>query len=285
MNRKLLILFVLAGLISGCGLKKMTTRTVGAISWDGSAILESEQDVQLARESTVPLIKSLEVFSAGDPDDRRYMALLAKAYGQYAFGFYEEDIIRYKGRDDAKYKMSLNRADLFYGRGKDYGRHGLNAKSAPDDFGKKDIPLLFWTAFSWGNWLNLHKDDPGAIVEMPSVQALVERVVELEPNYYYGAALSFLGALHASRPAMLGGDSAKSREYFNRALEASPHYLMNKVIAALYLAVQTQDRAYFERLLREVMAADANALPEQRLANELAKRRAALLLERVDDYF
>ncbi len=49
--------------------------------------------------------------------------------------------------------------------------------------------------------------------------------------------------------------------------------------------MQTQDRALYERLLKDVLAADADALPEQRLANELAKRRAALLLTRVGEYF
>ena len=100
-----------------------------------------------------------------------------------------------------------------------------------------------------------------------------------------GAALSFLGAVHASRPPMLGGDPNKAREYFERAADAQPGYLMNKVMEAQYLAVQTQDRSRYKRLLGEVLAADADALPEQRLANELAKRRAALLLERIEEYF
>lgn len=289
-----------AFMLSACGLKKMTTRTVGAISSDGIVAVESESDVELARDNTIPLIKSLEVFSAGDPDDRQYLALLARSYGTYAFGFFEEDMIRYRGRDEMKYRKGYGRADMFYRRGKVYGIRGLSTKGgmkkalegplgdmekALKGFGKKDVPLLYWAAFCWGNWLNLHRDDPNAFIDTPRVQALVERVVEIDPDYNYGTGLSFLGAVHASRPAMLGGNSAKAREYFERAMEVAPDYLMNKVMTAQYLAVQIQDRALFTKLLNEVKAADAAALPEQRLANELAKRRAVLLLERVDEYF
>jgi hypothetical protein len=286
--------------LSACGLKKMTTRTVGAISSEGIVAVESESDVELARDNTIPLIKSLEVFSAGDPDDRQYLALLARSYGTYAFGFFEEDMLKHRGRDEKAYRKGYGRADMFYRRGKAYGIRGLSTKGgmkeavdgplgdmekALEGFGKKDVPLLYWTAFCWGNWLNLHRDDPSAFIDTPRVQALVERAVEIDPDYHYGTGLSFLGAIHASRPKMLGGNPDKARDYFDRAMVVSPDYLMNKVMAAQYLAVQTQDRALFARLLNEVKAADAAAIPEQRLANEIAKRRAVLLLERIDDYF
>lgn len=293
-------IILIAGVFSGCSLKQMTTRTVGSISWEGSEILEGESDVEIARESTLPLVKSLEVFSAGDPGDRQYLALLAKSYAQYAFGFYEEDMLRFRGRDDGKFADARRRADEFYERGKTYGLRALGTKGAMKQAltgalpslekalrgsTKKDLPVLFWSAFAWGNWLNLHRDDPTAFVDTPRVQAIAERVVALDPGYAHGAALSFLGALHASRPPMLGGNPAKAKEYFDRAVEMAPAYLMNKVMAAQYLAVQMNDSGMFRRLLSEVMAADAAALPEQRLANELAKRRAALLMERIDEYF
>lgn len=293
-------MLIAAFVLVGCGLKKMTTRTVGAISFDGAVLLESERDVDIARDSTIPLIKSLEVFSAGDPHDCRYLALLAKSYGQYAFAFFEEDMIRYRGRDDARARQSEERADWFYGRGKDYGLKALATKGATKKaieatvaeferalgaWGRADVPVLFWTAFAWGNWINLHRDDPAVFVDTPRVQALAERAVALDPAYSYGGALALLGALHASRPPMLGGDYAKARDYFDRAVATEPRYLMNKVMAAQHLAVQCKDRGMFERLLREVLAADAAVLPEQRLANELAKRRAALLMERIEEYF
>jgi predicted anti-sigma-YlaC factor YlaD len=49
--------------------------------------------------------------------------------------------------------------------------------------------------------------------------------------------------------------------------------------------VGLQDRAEFERLLNEALAIDVNALPEQRLANVIAQRRARWLLARMDRLF
>ena len=44
-----------------------------------------------------------------------------------------------------------------------------------------------------------------------------------------------------------------------------------------------QDRALFDKTLREVLDAPADIWPDQRLANELAKRRAARYLKQGDD--
>jgi predicted anti-sigma-YlaC factor YlaD len=49
--------------------------------------------------------------------------------------------------------------------------------------------------------------------------------------------------------------------------------------------VPAQDRAEFRSLLETALRIDANARLEWRLQNVLAQRRAAWLLERIDDYF
>ena len=51
------------------------------------------------------------------------------------------------------------------------------------------------------------------------------------------------------------------------------------------LAVQTQDKALFKKLLGEVLKADLSIYPEQNLANVAAKRRARRLLKQMDDLF
>ena len=109
----------------------------------------------------------------------------------------------------------------------------------------------------------------------------MKRVKELDENYYYGGPRLFLGALYASRSKMLGGQPEEAQKEFEAAI-AQNHgkFLMSKVLYAQYYGVQTQNRGLFESALKEVMDADAAALPEQRLANELAKRRADILLKK-----
>lgn len=287
-------------LVSGCSIKKVTTATIGKIATDGTTVLESEQDLELARNATPTLILTLEVLAKGNPNDRRMLALLARSYGQYAFGFLEEDLLRYKDVDKAAYQKAYDRADLFYKRGKEYGIAALWPKkmqqrvlSLPQDafekelgkFGKGQVPRLFWAAFCWGNWINLHRDDVEAFAEISRVEAIIKRVLKLNPSYYYGSAHSFLGSLAASRPAMLGGNQKLAEDEFRAALGVNDNYLMTKILFAQYYAVQYQDRGLYERLLAEVQNADVKVLPEQRLANELAKRRAAILIEKEKRFF
>lgn len=298
--KKIVFIFIIAILFSGCSLKKVTTATIGKIATDGATVLESEQDIEIARSSTPTLILTLEVLAKGNPNDRRMLALLARSYGQYAFGFLEEDLLRYKDTDKAAYRKAYDRADLFYKRGKEYGISALWPKKMQgkilslsqdafekelNKFGKGQVPQLFWAAFCWGNWINLHRDDVEAFVDVSRVEAMIKRVLKLYPSYYYGSAHSFMGSLAASRPAMLGGNQKLAEDEFKAALNSSDEYLMTKVLYAQYYAVQFQDRVLYERLLGEVKNADVKVLPEQRLANELAKRRAAMLIEKEKKYF
>jgi predicted anti-sigma-YlaC factor YlaD len=50
-------------------------------------------------------------------------------------------------------------------------------------------------------------------------------------------------------------------------------------------AVAAQDRAGFERLLREALATDPDRFPDERLSNLLAQKRARWLLSRADELF
>jgi hypothetical protein len=298
--QKIFLASIMVIMCASCSLRKPATAIIGKIATDGTVVVESEQDLDLARSSTPSLIITLEVLSKGNPADKRLATLLARSYGQYAFGFLEEDLIRYKDADKSAYQKSYDRADLFYQRGKGYGLFALWPKkeqekilSLPLDdfkrrlakFGKKDVPGLFWTAFCWGNWLNLHRDDPDAFIDLPRVEAMISRVVQLNPSYYYGSAYSFLATIAAIRPKMLGGDLDLARDEFEKALQVDNGYLMTKVLYAQFYAVQAQDPELFEKLLSQVQNADVKLPSNQRLANELAKRRAALLIEKKKKFF
>lgn len=299
-QKKIICAAIVASMFSACGMKKVATATIGKLATDGATVLESEKDLELARSSTPSLILTLEVLAKGNPNDKRMGTLLARSYGQYAFGFLEEDILKYKDVDKAAYQKAYDRADLFYNRGKNYGLTSLWPKKAQgrvlslsqeafekelNKFGKGRAASLFWTAFCWGNFINLHRDDVEVFAEIPRVEAMVKRVIKLDPSYYYGSAHSFLGSLASSRPAMLGGNQKTAEDEFRAAIAVNDNYLMTKVLFAQYYAVQYQDRALFEKLLSEVQGAGADVLPEQRLANELAKRRAAILIEKEKKYF
>lgn len=280
-------------------MNKMATHVISGISTDGMVAIESEQDVDFAAQSLPSLIKTLEVLRYGDKKDRQSLTLLSKAYASYTFGFVEEDLLALSDKDP-KRAAAAARADLFYGRGKDFGIAALKSDSsmskafdapfpqferAVKSLGRKYVPALFWTSFNWANWLNLHRDDPSAVVDLPRIKAMVERVVALEPNFYCGSAHALLGVIAISRPATLGGDPKLAEKEFQEAMRIEPKYLMTPVMFALYYARQTNDPALFKKTLDDVIAADAASLPSQRLSNELARQRAKVLLGKTKDLF
>jgi hypothetical protein len=57
------------------------------------------------------------------------------------------------------------------------------------------------------------------------------------------------------------------------------------VALATQVAVGEQDRAEFRRLLETALAVPVDAVPERRLANALARRKASFLLDHEEDLF
>lgn len=85
---------------------------------------------------------------------------------------------------------------------------------------------------------------------------------------------------------MLGGDPEKAKQHLLQAIAISDgKYLIPKFLLAKYYAVQAQDRDLFEKTLHEIIQAPSGLLPEQALANQLAKRNAERWITYIDDLF
>jgi hypothetical protein len=44
----------------------------------------------------------------------------------------------------------------------------------------EDVPLLYWTAASWGGAISLGLDQPGLVADLPAVRALLDRALSLD---------------------------------------------------------------------------------------------------------
>ncbi len=246
-----------------------------------------EPDYQLAREAMPAQLKLIETLIASEPANRDLRRLAAEGFGGAAFLFIED--------------AEPARAKGFYRRGRDHALTALALKSRFIGLANKpldafqaalktasldDVPDLFWAGFCWAGAINLSKDDPSALADLPKAVALMTRVRELEPTFHFAGADIFFGVYYASRPRLLGGDPEKAESAFARAREAtSGQYLMTDVLDARWYAVAAQDRELFKRLLTQVVESPAGRLPEARLTDEAAKRKAVILLEKIDDYF
>jgi len=280
----LLCAFLLA--FSGC-IQGIAVSTVGGIVDDGFTAITGESDLDFAEKALPGNIKLLEVMLKSDPENVRMLVLTSQGYSSYALA-YLEDSLQDRARD-------------FYARGRDFGLRILrqdddvakaldgtvdDLKAVLERKGKDLVPGAFWAAFGWGSFIQLSLDNPDAIGDLPRAEALMEFVTRHDSAYYYGGAHVFLGTLYGSRPKMLGGNIDLARRHFESALRINGgKFLMTYVYQAKSVAVQTLDEELFDSCLRKVQEASIEILPEFRLANAIAKRKAQLLLSRRADLF
>ncbi len=281
--------FVLVFIFYGCSVQKMAIRYAGDLFDSGVKAIFSETDYEIAKSSIPANLKLLEAIYNADPENEKTVVLLVQGYTGYAMGFVEDE--------------DPQRAKLLYKRALDYGMNFLKSKSKKfsqslngefekfektlrSEFGKKDVPILFWTAMAWGSYVNLSRDDPDAIAEIPKIEAIVKYTIELDESYFYGSGDMFFGVLLSSRPKMFGGNPEKGKEYFERCIKISEgKYLLPYVFYAGYYAVQVQDRELFEKLLNYVDESPADLLKGAELLNIIAKKKAERLKNRIDELF
>lgn len=285
MFRRTSTLAAAAALLTGCSMRVMAVRQTAKLMERGLPAVDRESDPEFAAEAFPAQLKTIEVLLENDPGNVRLLSLSAQGYAGYSLLFVEDsDPIR---------------ARELYLRARDYGLRalertgfsGLRAKPPADieaalkKADRGDAGPLFWTALAWAGWINLAKDDPQAIADLPRSVALMARVAELEPKFFYGGPDLFFGVYHG-RPKVFGGDLAKSKSHFDQAAAASDgRFLLTFVKEARIYAVAAQDRDLFNRLLERVIDAPADLLPEARLANEVARVQAKNLLEQADELF
>ena len=288
MDRSPLILAGLlpAILLTGC-IQTIATSTVGDIVHDGFRAITEEGDLELAADALPANLKLLEVMLRSDPDNETILLLLSQGYSSYALGFVEDTDPARAGvlyRRGMEYALRVLRQDEQFARALDGSLDDLQAELARR--GRDDVPAVFWAAFGWGGFINLSLTDPDAIAGLPQSEALMTFVARIDSTFYYGGAHLFLGTLFGSRPRMLGGDPDRSRRHFESALRINGGtFLMTQVMYARSYAVQTMNEGLFDELLAQVAQSSPDILPEMRLANAIARKKAELLSGRKTELF
>lgn len=280
-----LIILALA-LFPGC-IQMIAIRSVGGIMDYGFEAFNEESDLQIAQQALGSNLKLLEALIKADPDNKKFLLLASQGYNAYALAFAEDD--------------SAQRAAALYLRGRDYALKALNSnerftnavdkdlKTFTDavlSLSKEDIPAVFWTAFGWGGFINLSRDDPSALADLAKANVMMEFVLKHDAAFYYGGAHLYFGSVVGSTPAALGGKPEIARDHFEKAIELSGgKFLLAYVYYAKTYAVQVQDQHLFEELLNKVRTTSLNVLPEARFPNAVAKKKAELLLEKESELF
>jgi len=298
-----LTLLIVSLLSAGCSMTRIAANQTTEIMVRAVPSFDRESDIEFAERSSMSNLKMIEGLLEVTPDNRDLLLLTSNSFTRYAFAFIEEQIDIADERYDFEAKEKyVRRAVDFYGRGKSYAlrvmeqhRKGFSQliKGDLERFAKelkqikKDhVSALFWVAFSWGSIINLQQSESARLAELTRVELMMDRILELDERFFFGGAHLFYGIFYGGRPEMLGGDSEKAKRHFEKAVEITGgKFLMAKFMLAKCYAYQTQNRKLFETTLKEIIEAPDDLFPDQRLANELAKRRARHLLSRVEDLF
>ena len=289
-----MLLGLLAAFASGgCSMQRLAARASAGLLADSFAAVNAEPDLELAAAGAAASLPLVEGLLRGDPDAVAVRLMAAEAYVGYALAFVEQG-------------APLRAAEL-YRRGRDHALHawqvqahraGLPAPGASLWFdldaleqylaglGQRYVPAVYWTAQGWGGMVKNNPAAPELLADVPAITALARFVVRHEPGYGFAGAHVLLGSLAAALPAFLGGSPTAARDHFETALALTEgRFLMIQVQFAASYAVQVQDRALFATLLDQVRAADLEVLPERRLANAVAQRRAAALAATAEELF
>jgi hypothetical protein len=285
-------------------INRFTVNSTAPVLKLGSAAIDSEGDVVLAREAAPASLKTVESFSIVSPNNPFLLEVLANGFAQYTFGFLEDDL-EVMGQDESEPRQKLvDRCTYLYDRSYAFAvrlasltdkkfEEALkgDTRTLEDELNRRfgdedDAPGLYWAGLALGSAINLHRDDMNRVADLPKAIALLERAHFLDPKYFHHGAALTLGVIFSSQGKAMGGDPDKAKKLFDEAINGTDgKFLMARVLYARFYATVTQDRALFEKTLREVLATPVDIWPEQRLANTLAKRRAARYLAQVEDLF
>jgi predicted anti-sigma-YlaC factor YlaD len=302
MNNKLLQYTLVTAIVfagGGCSFKRMAVNKLGNALAGGGTTFASDDDPELVKAAVPFSLKLMESLLAESPKHKGLLFASASGFTQYAYAFVQQDADELEEKDVAAAEEMRVRARRLYLRARNYGLRGLEVnhrgfetalradpKKAVRAVTAKDVPLLYWTAVSWAAAISVSKDDPDLIVDLPKVEALIERALELDEAFDHGAIHSFLITYEMSRQGAEGDPVARSRKHFERAMELCGGQQAGPLVAlAESVSVNKQDVVEFRSLLNRAMEINADAKPECRLVNLVMQRRARWLLSRTDELF
>ncbi len=294
------ILGVLVLLASGCvSPRKMAINMVGDALAGTGTTFAADPDPELVKEAVPFGLKLMEALLAETPEHKELLLAATSGFTQYAYAFVQPEADKIEDEDFDAAEATRDRARMLYLRARDYGLRSLEVRhedmtglllTDPDAAvamaDKKDVPNLYWTAAAWGAAISLGLDDPELIADMPSVEAMIDRALELDEAHEAGAIHTFLVSYEMIRQGAEGEPAERARKHYDRAIELSGGQQAGPYVAlAEAVSVETQNKKEFNELLEKALEVDVDARPEWRLLNIIMQRRAEWLLGRTEDLF
>lgn len=285
---------------------KLAVNTTSKVLVKAQPSLKMESDYEMAARAIPGSLKTVEGFHMAVPDNKRLVRVLAEGYCQYGTAFVEDEWEQAKfAKDFELADYHSDRATKAFIRCMNYGLELLGSKwqtaifGPLDDFralvdkaGSDQRFAMLWVAVGLGSAINQNKDDIALVSHLPKAKLILERIIEIDkkkpPEDLTHAALPHIAlgmAATATSPA-LGGKPEVGKNHFDIAWRITGEkFLLARVLLARRYAVMKQDKKLFREILISVLQTDPAIWPEQRLANEVAHRRARRYLKMEKEWF
>lgn len=278
---------VVLAALNGCvSSEKIIAQKAPGLFRDVALSANRQSDIALVEQGTPAYLLLIDGLLQNSKQNRDLFLAAAQAYAGYAslLGDGEQDRVAYASGKAKGYALrALELTPPFQdvlGKPLEVFQERLKQTA------KDQVPVLFWVGNIWGSWIATSTEGAMAMADLPWVEALMERVLQLDPAYYYGGPHLFAAILLAARPEPFGGNLKKAKEHFRKAQEyGRGKFLMTEVYFAEYYARQTLDRELFISTLKKVLETPASIEPDLTLPNTLAQRKAKKLLAQVDEFF
>jgi hypothetical protein len=294
-----LVLFAGALTLPGCSPQRFAINRLGDALASGSSVYATDDDPELVGAALPFGLNTIESLLLQSPHHKGLLLAATSGFTEYSYAFVQTRADFVEDRDLAQATSLREQAGRLYRRAMGYGMRGLeevqpglrmSLKSEPGgalaQFRKENVPQLYWTAAAWGAAIALNKTDTELGADLPEVELLMRRALELDEGYDLGSIHDFFIVYEGGRPTAAGGSAERARAHLERALQLSGGRRAAPLVSfAETVDVGLQNRAEFVKLLNQAMAIDVNVVPEQRLANIIAQRRARWLLARMDRLF
>ncbi len=272
-------------LLSACA--SLLDRAANNFADDLEAAIRSYDEPAAVAAGLPAFLLLLEARLQSRPDDAGLLLTTARLTGTYAALFAEP------GGSDAERRLTQ--------RALSHARHGACQHSSllceldRLDFDSLDeriarlgtgqVEPAYVLATNWTTWIAAHSDDFRALADLPRVESLLSWVADTRPGFDDGAVYLYLAVLNSQRPPAAGGQPRKARAYFEQARSSSEgrNLLINVLMADSYARLLF-DRELYVELLEAVVQSSADD-PDYRLVNQVARSRAAALLEQTEAIF
>lgn len=292
---------------TGCDIVKFTANSTSNVLVRAQPSLKMEADYELAARAIPGTLKTVEGFWVVSPDNENFINILMEGYCQYGTGFVEDEVEQAEIRGDHEaVAYHRVRATKMFVRCMNFAFKKLGRAWQEDLFGtveqvekrlasagKGHRTPLMWAAIGLASAINNNKDRVEMIAHIDTAKMMLRRVVELDekhgpPKDKVLAALPHiaLGMAYTGLDKSLGGDPDLAQQHFDKAIELTEgKFLLAHVLSARRVAYRKRDRKAFHDTLVKVLETPPSIWPEQRLANEIAHRRARRYLKQEKELF